>query len=108
MPKRWSLQLPAGSLIDEDRVAGHTAPMIDDSRLPGGIGVVRAWWLVRRPRRVRVATIATVLLFGVLRRVLPGVPPSRRHACPGHRGCRPGRVHGDYPSGQGARCAGDP
>jgi hypothetical protein len=50
--------------LTTNRVVGHTAAMIDDGRLPGGIGVARAWWLVRRPRRVRVGMIATVLSSG--------------------------------------------
>ena len=60
-----ALQLPIRIPgLTTTRVAGHTAPMIDDGRLPGGIGVARAWWLVRRPRRVRVGMIAAVLFYG--------------------------------------------
>jgi hypothetical protein len=40
--------------------------MIDDGLLPGGMRVARAWWLVRRPRRVRAGVIAAVLLYGFL------------------------------------------
>jgi hypothetical protein len=65
MPTRWRSCCPVRILgLTTTGVAVHTAPMIDDGRLPGGIRVARAWWLVRRPRRVRVGMIAAVLFYG--------------------------------------------